>query len=326
MKKRSVYLFCAALVMLAGCAKGHQAKAPIKIAINVWPGCAYAFIAQEKGYFKKNGVDVQLVLDQDYSLSTKRYMNGEVDGILEVYTEAILQNSQGVPTQTVYVSDYSVTGDVIMGRPEFKVLADLKGKKVSIEGINTFSHLFVLTALSNAGIKEEDMRFAVVPAQEVFSALKSGQIDAGHTYEPTKSRALQAGYKILGSAGDVLGVITDVLAFNESVIKKRPGEIKAIVRAMLEAREFVYSNRKEAVTIMSKAEGMTQGEMEQGLNGVIQPGLEGNMKAMHKGDKATSLFVSGKMIVDFYLERGQLSVLPDLDKIIDSEFIEELNK
>ena len=77
---------------------------------------------------------------------------------------------------------------------------------------------------------------------------------------------------------------------------------------------------------MSKAEGMTQGEMEQGLNGVIQPGLEGNMKAMHKGDKATSLFVSGKMIVDFYLERGQLSVLPDLDKIIDSEFIEELNK
>jgi len=215
---------------------------------------------------------------------------------------------------------------VIMGRPEFKVLADLKGKKVSIEGINTFSHLFVLTALSNAGIKEEDMRFAVVPAQEVFSALKSGQIDAGHTYEPTKSRALQAGYKILGSAGDVLGVITDVLAFNESVIKKRPGEIKAIVRAMLEAREFVYSNRKEAVTIMSKAEGMTQGEMEQGLNGVIQPGLEGNMKAMHKGDKATSLFVSGKMIVDFYLERGQLSVLPDLYKIIDSEFIEELNK
>ena len=77
---------------------------------------------------------------------------------------------------------------------------------------------------------------------------------------------------------------------------------------------------------MSKAEGMTEGEMEQGLGGVIQPGLKDNMEAMHKGDKTTSLFVSGKMIMDFYLERGQLSFLPELDKIIDSKFIEELNK
>jgi NitT/TauT family transport system substrate-binding protein len=312
--------------MVAGCTKGPEAKAPIKIAINVWPGYAHAFIAQEKGYFKKNGVNVELVLGRDYTVNTKRYTNGDVDGIFEVYTEAILQNSEGIPTRVVYVSDYSFTGDVIIGRPELKALADLKAKKFGIEGINTFSHLFVLAVLEKAGIREQDVRFEVVPASGVLDALESGRIDAGHTYEPTKTKALQMGYKILGNAGDVPGVITDVLVFKKSTIKNRPEEIKAVVKAMLEARDFVYAHKEEAIKIMAKSEDMSEDEMLNGVRGVHHLDLKENVKAMQKSDEPSSLFGSGKMITEFYLKRGQLSLLPDLDKIIEPRFVEELGK
>ena len=47
----------------------ESTEAPIKIAINEWPGYAHAFVAQEKGFFEKNGVDVELVFDRDYTSS-----------------------------------------------------------------------------------------------------------------------------------------------------------------------------------------------------------------------------------------------------------------
>jgi len=103
-------------------------------------------------------------------------------------------------------------------------------------------------------------------------------------------------------------------------------EIKAVVKALLEAEDFLQNNRQEAVKIMSKCEDMTEGEMEEGLRGIVHPGLKGNIKAMRKEEGSASLFGSGKIIADFYLKRGQLSSLPDLDKIIEPRFVEELGK
>ena len=47
---------------------------------------------------------------------------------------------------------------------------------------------------------------------------------------------------------------------------------------MLEARDFIYSNRDKALEIMSRAEGMSKEEMEQGLKGVRQPDLKENLR------------------------------------------------
>jgi ABC-type nitrate/sulfonate/bicarbonate transport system substrate-binding protein len=46
-------LLAVAIFTVAGCSKRPEAKPPIKIALNVWPGDAHAFIAQVKGFFKK---------------------------------------------------------------------------------------------------------------------------------------------------------------------------------------------------------------------------------------------------------------------------------
>ena len=60
-------------------------KEPIRIGINLWAGYAYAFIAVEKGFFKNNGVDVELMLRKEYSESLNLYENGDADGFLEFF-------------------------------------------------------------------------------------------------------------------------------------------------------------------------------------------------------------------------------------------------
>lgn len=326
-RTRGLLIVVLIVCMFAGCSQQTgEEKKPIKIALNVWPGYAYVFIAKEKGFFEKNNVEVELILEEEYSEAQELYINGEVDGVFEVFSDTIFHNSEGIPTRVVCVLDYSDTGDVIIGKPEFNSLADLRGKKIAIEGVNSFSHLFVLTALENAGLRESDMQFKNVPAREVLTALEEGKIDAGHTWEPTKSQALEKGYKILGEAGDVPGIITDVLAFNAKIIKMRPDDIQRIVKSILEARDFVYTNRDEALEIMSRAEGMTREEIKQGIEGVHQPDLGENILAMQESKESTSIYVVGEMIADFYLNRGQLSSIPDFDEIIEPRFVNELAK
>ncbi len=328
MKRVIIFLTILFLICIAtGCAdKAEKAKnnEPIKIGLIVWPGYAHAFIAEEKGIFEKNGVNVELVLKKEVSDTLETYKNGEIDGILILMPDVIMFNAEGIPTKIVCVVDSSDTGDVIIGRVECNSLADLKGKTVSFEGVNTFSHMFVLKALENVGLNETDVRFENVPALDVLKAMKEGRIDAGHTWNPAKSQALKAGYKILGKAGDTPGVLTDILAFNSKIIKEKPEKIRAIVKSMLEARDFVYTNRAEAIAIMAKAENMTEEEMADGVDGVRHPDLKENVEAMKKTEKSTSIYYIGEYVAGFFLNRGQLSQKPNLDEIIEPRFINEL--
>ena len=211
-----------------------EEKKPIKIGISVWQGYAHAFIAQEKGFFGKNNVSVELVFKKGVEESIELYKSGEVDGVFNVFADMILINSKGIPTKVVYVPSYSESGDVIIGKPEFNSIADLKGKTVSFQGVNTFSNLFVLKALEKAEIKESDVQFHDVPGMDVFNEMEAGKIDGGHTWEPITSQSLNKGYKILCKASDTPGIITDVLAFNAKVIEERPDDIQHIVKSLFD--------------------------------------------------------------------------------------------
>ena len=69
---------------------------PIKMGLTVWVPNFLAYIAQEKGYFKKNNVDVNLTLIQNYDDAVNAYSNGELDGIFIVYSDVIMLHSQGL--------------------------------------------------------------------------------------------------------------------------------------------------------------------------------------------------------------------------------------
>ncbi|MBT3394095.1 MAG: ABC transporter substrate-binding protein [Waddliaceae bacterium] len=315
------------VLVISGClSKDAVEKKPIKIAISEWAGDAHAVIAKEKGFFEKNNVDVELIFIKEYSESQENYINGETDGIFGVYSDTILYNLEGIETKVVCALDYSDTGDVIIGNPELNSLADLKGKKIGIEGVNSFSHLFVLASLKKAGIEESEVQFEDIPAHKVLEALEDGIIYAGHTWEPTKSAALKKGYKILGIAGDVPGIITDVLSFSTEIINERPDDIRAIVKALLETLEYLENSHYEDVQIMTDYMGMSKEEMEEGIDGIKMLDIDDNIKAFTKTDEIDSLYGSGKIITKFYFERGQLSSYPDFDEILEPKFVKSIKK
>lgn len=60
----------------------YAKKEPIKIGLTMWSGDAHAFLALDKGFFEKNNVPVELYFREDYSEIEKKYLDGELDGVL----------------------------------------------------------------------------------------------------------------------------------------------------------------------------------------------------------------------------------------------------
>jgi len=303
----------------------YEELQPITIAINIWPGYANAFIAQEKEFFNNNNVNVKLILTETYTEAQELYINGDVDGIFEVYTDTIFHNSEGIKSQVVFISDYSDTADVLIGKEIFESdISNLKGNKIGVEGINSFSHIFILKILEKAGITEADVKFVDIPAMDVGESLNEGIIDAGHTWDPVKSKAIEDGYVVLASAGEVPGLITDVLVFRKNIVDERQEDVQKIVKSMIMARDFVYSNQDEALEIMANAESMDVQSMADGINGVVSPDLEQQYDSMQDFDDTQSLYETGRIFIDYYLERGQINSNINLDEIIKSEFINNI--
>jgi len=326
MKKSAIAGIIVGIVLIGGLGTyftttniSEESKTPIKIAINEWPGYAHAFIAQEKGIFEKNGVAVELVFDRDYTTSQQRYIDGEVDGVFEVLPDTMFRNTQGLPSKVVYLMDYSETGDVIVG--SVNSIEELRGQTIGVEGINTFSHIFALKTIESYGMTEGDVLFEIVLAQDVVKKIDDGTIQAGHTWEPTKSEAIEKGYSVLANAGDFPYLVTDVLVFSEEIIKLRPDDIKKIVECMFMAQQFQISNPDESIRIMAEAENVPIESMKLGLEAVFMTDLDENIKVMNPSNDPT-LKNAIEVIAQFYLERGQISYKPTFDELIESKFVD----
>ena len=110
-----------------------EEKKPIKIGISVWQGMPTPLLRRKKVFWKKQR-QCRIGIQKGVEESIELYKSGEVDGVFNVFADMILINSKGIPTKVVYVPSYSESGDVIIGRPEFNSIADLKGKTVSFQG------------------------------------------------------------------------------------------------------------------------------------------------------------------------------------------------
>jgi NitT/TauT family transport system substrate-binding protein len=304
-------------------ANGQETTTPVKLATVVWAPHFFAFLAQEKGFFEKNHVNVQVKLITDYMQVLKMYEVGDLDGIFEVYSDAILQQSQGIDTKVVYNTDVSDTGDVIVGKLDN--LTEVKGKTVSVEGINSYSHLFLIRALESIGLDESDIQLINLPSTNVTDALDKNEISAGYTYLPYTQEAIKKGYKIIFSAGKIPGTVSDVIAFHSDFVSKRPDAVRAILLSFVEAQQYYDENKDESLKIMSNLTNVSVEEIAQGLNQSNVLYLDDNyLQSMKNSNQSISLYTSGKYISNFFLDRGQINEYQDLNNIIEPQFVKAI--
>src|SRR5207244_8521221 len=152
-------LLSAALAVAAwGLVGGPVGSSPaaaetISIAHSTWVGYGPLYIARDKGFFKKNGVDIDLIVMEDPKERFPTLMADRIQMIASTVDTALLYMKQPDDFQYVVAIDDSNGGDGIVANKDIKTVADLKGKNVAVnEG--SVSEFYLNVLLQRAGLKE----------------------------------------------------------------------------------------------------------------------------------------------------------------------------
>ncbi len=263
-RSMSMFRGIAVLLVLAGCQARREA--PLRIGINPWPAWEYLYLAQEKGIFKEEGLDVRLIEYTSLGDCCRAFERGQIDGMTCTPVELLLARERSPrDPQVVLVTDYSNGGDVVLARSPISGVAELRGKRVGVETASLGSYV-LSRALATADLTLDDV--AIVPCDQLDleAALANGDVDAVVTYPPVSVAILRAGgASLLFSSAQIPGEILDVVAIDAEVIARRGGDVAGLARGWERAKRFAGEQPTAAFALMAGREGLGVEEFREAL-------------------------------------------------------------
>ncbi|BAZ51742.1 ABC-type nitrate/sulfonate/bicarbonate transport system periplasmic component-like protein [Nostoc sp. NIES-4103] len=292
-------------------------RPPLKIPFGYFVGEYPSIIAQEKGFFKAQGVDVEIIRKQYIQLEQGNFSAGKYDGGMSSLGSFIILSATNPDIQGVMVVDESIGADVVVAQSQIKTVADLKGKKLGAN-LGGFSEVFVTEMLKTANLTSDDVNLVKLEASEVPQRLKNNAIHAGHTWEPHLSEAMKLGGHILFTSKQTPGLILDIIAFRGEIIRDRPEDVRAFVQAWQQAAAYWKANVQEGNAIISKVLKLPSNTVS--LEGINLTDLGENQK-LFQSSNPNSIYKTAKIYADFFIRSGNMTRIPELKSLFNSSFL-----
>ena len=172
-----------------------SAQQKIKLMYTAVNGFSAAYVAQEQGFFKKHGVDVEFVLTPSSGNNPPALVSNSVQVAGPTMTTLLQANDAGLDLIVIAGGAiYPLPGDVLIARTGsgIKDPQDLKGKMVGVPGLGALLHVMLRRHLKENGVDPNSVRYSEVGFVQAADALKTGQIDAYPSQAPFTARILQS--------------------------------------------------------------------------------------------------------------------------------------
>ncbi len=209
-------------------------------------------VAEQLGYFKDEGLQVEISDFAGGAKALQAMVGGSADVVSGAYEHTINMQAKGQP----------IIAFVLQGRapqivlavsnktmPNYKSIADLKGKKIGVTAPGSSTNMMTNFVLAKAGLKPTDVSFiGVGTSSGALSAMRSGQIDAIANLDPVitmleqkKDIRVIADTRTLKDTNDVFGgpMPAATLYTPESFVKKYPNTTQALTNAMVRALHWL---------------------------------------------------------------------------------------
>ncbi|MDQ0204785.1 ABC transporter substrate-binding protein [Pectinatus haikarae] len=235
----------------------------VTLGATTWIGYAPLHLALEKGFFKDEGIDMDIrVIESagDLKMAAKA---GQIQGMAQTIDTEVMAKSSGLDINSVLPLCNSNGGDGIVAKKGYNTLADLKGKSIALDTTGGASLFWFNTMLDEQGLSMKDFDIKNMTAGDAGSAFVGGNVEAAVTWEPWLSKANATTFgKTLVSSKQYPGVIVDALAINSDFAKQYPKTIQGIIRAWLRAVQYAKDNPDDAIPIMAKSQNLTPEEFK----------------------------------------------------------------
>ena len=298
------------LIVLAGCPRStHDAPPPppLHVAIDLWPGYYPLILAQEKGFLREEGVEVEVQIPQDTDAMLSDFAAGSYDAVAVALGDVITVTQRDPAVSVVLVTDESAGGDALIGRIPLTPETSLVGMRIGTN-LGGFGELFVREFLARRGVPQDAVELLNVDAAQVPELLAAGKLDAAHTWQPYLSEAVEAGHSVWFSSHETPGLIPDTIAFHRQTLEERRAEVRAFLRAWFRALEDWRADFEGGRELIARRLEVDPDTIT--LEGIRLLGREENRRAFDP-ENPDSLHAVTQRYVEFFVQRGYLSAPVD---------------
>jgi NitT/TauT family transport system substrate-binding protein len=185
----------------ATAAASASAATTIRIAYDPNPTNTTIVVAQQQGFFTKNGLNVVLTTSNN-STSLTPSIGKQFDLVTTTPTTVLQAAAGGLNPILVSGETYesaTLDSSYLVGGKGITTIADLKGQTVGVPSLSGVLYDAAVIALDKAGVKPSAVHFLTVPISDMFSDIQSGVIQAAVVFFPFQGQILGAGGTNLGN-------------------------------------------------------------------------------------------------------------------------------
>ncbi len=286
---------------------------------------AGVFIALEKGYFKQEGIDLELVTLKTAADAPPLLARGDVE-VAGGSTSAALYNAiiRGIDMKIVADKGVHPKGlgwQFIAVRKDLadqiKKPADLKGRNIALSCSNCSVDYFLLVVLKQAGLTLKDVETVDLAVPDQLAAFGNKSIDAGILVEPNAATAAERGLAVSWISidqvdpGNQAAVIIMSPTFVNSIDAARRFAV-AYVKGLRDYNDAFVKNKgkTEIISILTKYTSVKDPTVyEKVVLAALNPDGALNIESLVQQQ-------------EFFVERGGMTSRVDLKKAIDTQFVD----
>jgi NitT/TauT family transport system substrate-binding protein len=208
-----------------------------------------AGLASKRGFFRDEGLDLELIR-MNANVSITALSTGDIDYTM-VFASVVRRALRGMPMKVV-ASFMDSSTHLLIARPEYKSIRDLKGKTLAVSTFGATSDVAARMMIKQGGVDpERELKIIPLGAERArYAALREGIVDVAVLSPPTDSEASRSGYRVLSRFFEHFKLPFTGLGTNTKKLKEKPDEVKRMVKALLRANRFVRSNREGTIQTM----------------------------------------------------------------------------
>ena len=212
------------------------------------------WVAYDGGFFKKYGLDVDLVLIRSAATITAALLAGEAPMIQLGGNGTIQAALQGADSVNILTLVPLIPQSLVV-TPDIKSAEDLKGKKFGVSRFGALSDLVIRRYLRNFGLDPaKDVTIVQIGGiPEQLAAMKAGAISGGSMSPPVLTAAKKAGFKELADFESLnYKYPATVIASTKSFIQRQRATALNFLRGEIEGIHAIKTQKNFAVNVLKK--------------------------------------------------------------------------
>jgi NitT/TauT family transport system substrate-binding protein len=325
--KTSSITFALIYIALSMLARGTAAAQNVKLKIGAASSppildTITPYVAVEKGFFKKNGIDAEIVEFRGDVIGMKALLANDVDVLLNIgATSGIVSAAQGAKIRA-WLVPHPVTPYHFVARKDIPGgIRGLAGKTIAVSGIGAVSYHIPRIILERNGVDPEKVNYLVAGSNaDRFRALISGKVDATmvSTIEAAKVESFPELVDLVVVAKAVPEIPFIFSLAREDYIQKNPDTMYRLTKATIEATRWIATNKAGTVEVASKVIPDEKPETLAKAYDMADPRVWGV-----NGDISEAAY---NYTVDFLLKVGFMKEPVTYEKLFDHRFVDRVIK